>query len=113
MGGTCEGRPAPFRVLEKDLYLRRVAGVVLCYYSGVWALVTTLVVYAVRPLPPQFIWAVHHGGRICDCEVRRASIGRAPDGAFGSAGVRGAMLHRGGRDVTRTALRLGGAFISF
>jgi DHA1 family tetracycline resistance protein-like MFS transporter len=30
------------------LYLRRVAGVVLCYYSGVWALVTTLVVYAVR-----------------------------------------------------------------
>ena len=37
-----------FQLLEKDLYLRRVAGVVLCYYSGVWALVTTLVVYAVR-----------------------------------------------------------------
>jgi len=37
-----------FRLLRQDLYLRRVAGVVLCYYSGVWALVTTLVVYAVR-----------------------------------------------------------------
>mmetsp|Transcript_18677 Transcript_18677/g.53257 ORF Transcript_18677/g.53257 Transcript_18677/m.53257 type:complete len:255 (-) Transcript_18677:382-1146(-) len=69
--------------------------------------------YGAGGLLTKSLRAVHHGGRIRDCEVRRASIGRAPDGAFGSAGVRGAMLHRGGRDVTRTALRLGGAFISF
>ena len=35
-------------VFRGDPFLRRIAVIVLLYYSGVWALVTTVVVYAVR-----------------------------------------------------------------
>ena len=36
------------QIFRGDILLRRVALVVLCYYTGVWAVIATMVVYAVR-----------------------------------------------------------------